>query len=150
MKDKRIVLDTNIFTKALTKEDDSEVAVKLLKKLKSEKVSVHAPFFMKVEFSSTIRKKWYLGEFNKTKGLKILDVFSRLDVIFVEEDWELLTKSMLLADKTKQTTVYDCIFLVLAKKLKVDFVSDDNKFLKEAKKVYKKSFNMREYLKTRE
>jgi len=146
MRDKALVLDSNIFAKLFMEENESDLAIKLYKLTRKKQIITKTLKFSKVEFVSIIAKKYFLGELTEKICYKILDVFSRMDVDFVDEDWNLLKNSFDLAKKLKLVTVYDCTFLELAKRLKVKFITADEKFLKIAKKAYRNCFSLKEYL----
>jgi len=146
MRDKALVLDSNIFAKLLTEEDGSDLAIKLFELTRKEQIIIKTLKFSRVEFVSIVAKKYFLGELTEKDCYKILDVFSRMDVDFVDEDWHLLKSSFGLAKKLKLMTVYDCMFLEIAKRLEIKFITADEKFLKTARKAYRKCFSLKNYL----
>ena len=147
MKDKALAIDSNIFAKLLTEEDGSDLAIKLFELTRKKQITIKTLKFSKVEFVSIVAKKYFLEELTEKVCHKILDVFSRMDIDFVDEGWNLLKSSFDLAKKLKLVTIYDCMFLELAKQLQIKFITADEKFLKIAKKAYGKCFGLKEYLK---
>jgi len=147
MKDKVLVLDTNVMVKMFVDEELSELAIKLIKLSKLNNIRFISPSFAKIEFYSIIRKKESLDLIVNNDYAEILRLFSKLEISFENESFQWLDNSFKLAKKLNQVSIYDCIFVELAKREKADFISEDTKFLKQAKKIYKNCFNIREYLK---
>lgn len=147
MSDKILVVDTNILIKLFVNEEYSDLAVDLLKKVRSEKINLISPQFSKIEFYSIIKKKEILRQIDFEKCLEIFKMFLELKISFVKEDWDLLNESFRLAKKIDQTTIYDCVFVELARKIEADFISEDIKILKKSKSIYKNCFRLGEYLK---
>ncbi len=141
-----VVLDASIVAKLLIKEKDSEKAASLFDHLSDKSKIVYEPYFLKVEIYSLVRKKLAFKEITVPQAQRVLKLFGRLTFDYFQEDSQLLDRSFKLAQKLKQTVVYDCLYLALAQKERADFITADLKFLKQAKKIYSNSFSLSDCL----
>ena len=141
---KQFCLDSNVIIKILIEEEETELAISLANNSSCVFIS---PLFAKIEVLSVIRNKEKRRQISKEKTDEIVSVFKAAKIDFIREDNELIEESFAMARKLKLPVIYDCIYLTLAKKMNVPFVSADRKFLKYAKKVYPASFSLKEAVK---
>ncbi len=143
----KICFDTSCIVKLLIPERDSSNADRLYKQTIISQVQIVIPHFSKVELYSTVRKKVALREINHKAGQKALKLFKALEISYIKEDNKLLEESFDLSKKLDLTVTYDCLFLVLAQRENAAFITADEKFIKKAKKVFRRSFTLKEGLK---
>lgn len=139
-KDLKFCLDASVIVKFFIKEKDSDQAAKLLEKIFKERIEVIEPSFCKVEIYSVLRKKSSLKELTKTQVKTALNFFEKLKLDYAPEDKKILEASFKLAERLKETVIYDCLYLTLAQKERAIFITADKRFFKKAKLVYKASF----------
>ena len=139
---RKICLDASIVIKLLVKEKDSNGVFSLLRRIDERKLLIIEPEFLKIEVYSVLRKKFYLKEFSLKQANTSLKFFWRLNFRYFLKDKQLLNMAYKLADELGQPTIYDSLYLALAKKERAVFITADVKFLKKAEKVYKDSFSL--------
>lgn len=139
-KDLKFCLDANVIIKFFIREKDSDQAAQLLEKIFKEKIKIIEPSFSKVEIYSVLRKKSYLKELTKLQSKTALNFFEKLKLDYILEDKKILEDSLKLAERLKETVIYDCLYLALAQSKKAIFITADKRFFDKAKSVYKTSF----------
>lgn len=139
-----VCLDASVIVKLLTHEQDSHQAAAFFRQLIKKNSKIVEPLFLKVEVYSTLRKKSFLRELSGKKIRTSLDFFGKLPLEFKTEDKTLLDESLKLAERLSMSVIYDCVYLVLAKRERATFVTADKKFIRKAKRVYKNSLVLSE------
>ena len=120
-----IVLDASVATKFInTQEKESDIAEKLLRAHIEEKEKIIIPSLLFFEVANALATKTDLKEEYIKRGLCLL-----YDANFViyEVNQEDIIEAALLAKKYK-TSVYDMVYVVIAKNKKVTLITADNKF----------------------
>lgn len=120
-----IVLDASVATKFInTQEKESDIAEKLLRAHIEEKEKIIIPSLLFFEVANALATKTDLKEEYIKRGLCLL-----YDANFViyEVNQEDIIEAALLAKKYK-TSVYDMVYVVIAKNKKVNLITADNKF----------------------
>lgn len=142
-----VCLDASIIIKFLTKEKDSDLAHNLIKSLINNDLEIIEPHFLKIEVYSTLRKKSHLKDINNKSALKALNFLNEMPITYLVGDKNILDKAIKISTKLKETVIYDCIYLTLAKEEKSHFITADKRFYQKAKKVYKSSHLLGEFVK---
>lgn len=120
-----IVLDASVATKFInTQEKESDIAEKLLRAHIEEKEKIIIPLLLFFEVANALATKTNLKEEYIKRGLSLL-----YDANFViyEVNQEDIIEAALLAKKYK-TSVYDMVYVIIAKNKKVNLITADNKF----------------------
>jgi len=120
-----IVLDASVATKFInTQEKESDIAEKLLRAHIEEKEKIIIPSLLFFEVANALATKTDLKEEYIKRGLCLL-----YDANFViyEVNQDDIIEAALLAKKYK-TSVYDMVYVVIAKNKKVNLITADNKF----------------------
>jgi predicted nucleic acid-binding protein len=134
----QLVLDTSVVLKFIIKEKDSFQAVLLFEKIFEDKPLLLAPFLLKTELISVVRKKEKLEEITSKQAGKARELFYLLDINYVNENKEILEDAYKLSKELYLTVIYDCLYLALAKNKNALFITADKKFYKKAKAEYKR------------
>lgn len=142
---KEVVLDINIISKAIFKEENSLQAKALLDKLLNKNSEILLPSFSRIEFYSLARKKEVINKLKSEKVRKALSFFNKINLNFIYEDKKLLDEAYLVAAELAQTVVYDCVYLALAVENNAPFISADKQFIKKSKKIYSPSYLLSEF-----
>ena len=116
------VIDASVILKWFIPEDYSEPALRL----KHAGAHFHAPAFLTLEVGSVLSKKRRRGELALQDTEDIWQAFRRAPVRR-HADEILILAAFDLAHLTKQS-LYDSLYLVLAMKLGVPFLTADRKF----------------------
>lgn len=120
-----IVLDASVATKFInTQEKESDIAEVLLQAHIEEKEKIIVPSLLFFEVANALATKTDLKEEYIKRGLRLL-----YDANFViyEVNQEDIIEAALLAKKYK-TSVYDMVYVIIAKNKKVNLITADNKF----------------------
>lgn len=103
-----------------------ELALELLKMLERPDVKLCAPVLFKFEFANAIRKYLVRGILNREIADEILAEIGKIPIEYKVMTWENVEEAFNYAVK-KNITVYDAIYVILAKKLAGKFVTADTK-----------------------
>jgi predicted nucleic acid-binding protein len=120
-------LDASVILKWFLREKDTEIALKLKEKILSENISVFLPDLVLLEVANALRFKPEYDEKAATEA-----VYSLLDLGFdiVRPDRDILNSTLKISFR-HLVTVYDAVYLALAKRMKCEFITADEKlFLK--------------------
>lgn len=120
-----IVLDASVATKFInTQEKESDIAEMLLQAHIEEKGKIIVPSLLFFEVVNALATKTDLKEEYIKRGLRLL-----YDANFViyEVNQEDVIEAALLAKRYK-TSVYDMVYVIIAKNKKVNLITADNKF----------------------
>ena len=137
-------LDASIFVKLLTPEDDSEQVSRFFIGIRQK--AVVSPEFSKIEIVATLRKKYYLNQITKGQLADAVGLFKRIDVNYINNNWDVIEESLKIANDLSLTTIYDCIYLSIAKETSSAFITADIKFLEKAKTIYKHAYRVEDFL----
>lgn len=119
---KTIAVDASVAIKWFLPEIHYQSAVLLLK----SKYEIIAPDLILAEFGNILWKKTNLKEITPQQAEDILKDFIRFPIQTVSSKF-LLSSAYKLAYETS-TTVYDCLYLVLAQSRECSLVTADKKF----------------------
>lgn len=120
-----IVLDASVITKFInTQEKESDIAEKLFQAHIEEAEKILVPTLLFFEVANALATKSDLKEEYIKRGLNLL---YNANFVIYEVNQEDMIEAALLARKYK-TSVYDMIYVIVAKNKKVDLVTADNKF----------------------
>lgn len=103
-----------------------ELALELLKMLERPDVKLCAPVLFKFEFANAIRKYLVRGILNREITDEILAEIGKIPIEYKVMTWGNVEEAFNCAVK-KNITVYDAIYVILAKKLAGKFVTADTK-----------------------
>lgn len=118
-----LIADTSVAIKWFAMEEQSDLAEAILE----SGVEIHAPDFMWIETSNGLWKKWRKKDLPREDvGLSVAKLRGMIDYWHADRDLIELTSEMSVE---LAHPVYDCIFLVLARKLKIPLVTADTRLL---------------------
>ncbi|MGQ4892773.1 MAG: type II toxin-antitoxin system VapC family toxin [Candidatus Njordarchaeia archaeon] len=135
MEDKVYVVDTSIAVKWFVPEAYSEQALEILRSFSEGEVELYAPSTLKIEFSNVIRKYYIKGLIGKEDVKKIIGSMSKIDLNYVDLSWGLLKQALDLA-LAFNLTVYDGVYLAIAKNVKGILVTADKRFYNSISKKF--------------
>ena len=130
---KKIVVDSSVIVKWAIPEDFSENAVKILRDMGLGVVSLYAPTLALSEVSNVLWKYVLKGFLTSDQAKKAIDLISSIDVSYVKENWRQLEDALAIA-LDESISVYDALYVVLAKELNAELVTADEKLYQYAKK----------------
>ncbi len=116
------VIDASVIVKWFVPETHAESALRL----KPAGAHLHAPTFVTLEVGNVLLKKRHRGELTDRDAEDIWQAF-RLAPVRRHADNPLVLAAFDLAHLTRQT-LYDSLYLALALKLDVPFLTADRKF----------------------
>ena len=118
-----LIADTSVAIKWFAREEHSDIAEAILE----SGLDIHAPEFMWIETANGLWKKWRKKDLPREDvGLSVAKLKSMIDYWHADGDLIELATDMSLE---LAHPVYDCIFLVLARKLKIPLVTADKRLL---------------------
>jgi predicted nucleic acid-binding protein len=118
-----LIADTSVAIKWFAREEQSDVAEAILE----AGVDIHAPDFMWIETANGLWKKWRQNVLPREDvGVSVAKLRDMID--YWHADWELIENASALSMDLAHP-VYDCIFLVLARKLNIPLVTADKRLL---------------------
>ncbi len=141
-----VCLDTSVIAKLFFKEKQSDLAFRLYGKLNRLDLRIIEPSFLQVEMCALIRKKESLVDPGQIKAITISEDFFSLAFDYFSVEPFLLKSSMELAKLMNLRVIYDALFLSLAMANEAFFVTADRRFLAKAKKIYQRSYSMKQAL----
>lgn len=124
----RCVVDASVACKWLRWEEDSELARRLLQ----DEHQLHAPRFLALELSNALWDKAGKGAFDSTRASALAEGIPDMGVQW-EDDFPLCPAAVRLGLELEHP-VYDCFYFVLAERLGIRMVTEDQKFLRALKK----------------
>lgn len=128
MADEVYVVDPSVAVKWYIPEEYSDSALDLLKKIEHPNVDFYAPSLFKIEFTNAIRKYVVKNLIDKEIADEILDEIERLPINFVDVTWERIKRAFQYAMK-RSITVYDALYITIAKELGGKFITADKKVI---------------------
>jgi predicted nucleic acid-binding protein len=119
---RRCVLDASVVVKWFLDEENSESA----RALQSQEIEISAPQFLLVEVANVLWKHVRKGEFEAVIGARILLALEEVPILW-HEDSGLFLEAYRLATQAGRT-VYDCLYLTLARAAGCPLITADWKF----------------------
>lgn len=119
---KPYVVDASVILKWFVPEKHSESALRL----KESPARLHAPAFLTLEVGNVLSKRRRRGEITEPEAEEIWRAFRRAPIHRHLDD-ALVLAAFDLAHLTKQS-LYDSLYLTLAVKLEMPFLTADRKF----------------------
>lgn len=110
MIDRIYCLDTSVFIRYLTTEDQADTAMRVVLAALDESSLLVAPAWAWAEVGSVLRKKARDGELQEAEAGGLWRFFIRLSVEFLNEE-QLQLRSWELADQYGLSAIYDAAFL---------------------------------------
>ena len=126
-----LVLDTSVILKWFKEEEYTEAALKIKEEFIKGVHEIVVPDLLLYEFTNALR---YQKFFNKTLIKKSLSNLIDLDLNIVLPTREMLFQAAELANEY-EITVYDAVFVVLARLIHATFVTGDKKLYEKIKKL---------------
>jgi len=123
-----IVVDASVAVKWFVNEEYSDEALKLL----SKNDELHAPYILKAEVASALRKYFIRGFISDEHVRESLKIFSEIDIIYHEISWDLLKDALELSIKNR-IMIYDAIYVSLSEKLNLEFITADERLYNSLK-----------------
>ncbi|MFH0702148.1 MAG: type II toxin-antitoxin system VapC family toxin [bacterium] len=127
---KDYVIDTSVAVKWFIVQPFYEQAIEILDLFEQNKCRLHAPSTIYLEFTNVLWK--YRTFFSLSEIQNILAKFLKFDLI-VHEHTHLLKGALNIAIEYKRS-VYDSIFIFLAKEIEADFITSDEKLVNAVSK----------------
>lgn len=126
-----VVVDSSVAFKWLKSKDEPyyRESLVLLQNHLSGKEKIIAPSLIFLEVANALVAKTYTSQETIRKDIELL--YKSNMEIYNPDKQDVLQASMLA--KRHQTTVYDMLYAVIAKKHKVDLVTSDENFVKKTK-----------------
>jgi predicted nucleic acid-binding protein len=119
---RRCVLDTSVVVKWFLDEEGSEAA----RFLQTQEIEISAPHFLLVEVANVLWKHVRKGKLEAVTGSRILVALGEVPIQW-HEDSGLFLEAYRLANQTGRT-VYDCLYLTLARAAGCPLITADRKF----------------------
>ncbi len=126
MNDRIFVIDASIGIKWYINEDYSDLALEILKKFEEPRIKLYAPLSFKSEFTNAIRKYLVRGIIDKKLAEEIMAEIERIPIRY-EPSTRKRIKRAFDYSILKSITVYDAVYIVLAKELGGKFITADKK-----------------------
>jgi predicted nucleic acid-binding protein len=122
-----MVLDASVILKWFLREKDTESALKLKEKILTENISVFLPDLVLFEVANALRFK---PEYDEKAATEAVNSLLDLGFDIVKPDRDILNSTFKISFR-HSVTVYDAVYLALAKRMKCEFITADEKlFLK--------------------
>jgi len=123
----KIVVDMSIVAKWITPgEKWKRNARALAEDIAYRRVEAHAPSLMLYELASIISKAMRAGKMNPADGAKALQAIGSIGLIIDGICWDDLSEILKIAESTK-LTVYDSVYVYLARKMDCKLLTADTK-----------------------
>jgi len=117
------VLDASVIYKWYADEDNSDKANKILEDYKSGKIEVSIPDLLILELSNALK---FNPKITSSEINEIIDNIYALELNIIIPTIELI-KSAVKLSYDYEITIYDAIYLALAKDLEFEFITADKK-----------------------
>src|SRR3972149_8194946 len=114
-------------------EENSQDAIMLLKERYEGEVALIAPTLLRAEVANTLYTYVKRSIVERGDAELSLKNFSLFPLTYVETDWEALVEAF-SASLIVGLSVYDAVYLVLAKKMNASLVTSDREILKKGDK----------------
>ncbi len=130
MKEKRIVVDSNILVKWFIPEDYHEEAKALLEDHLYGRVEVVIPRYAVLEFANVLRKYRIRGIIGEREMREAFDLLVESAPMMMEENEELVRKALNYSLE-RSLTVYDAYYVVLARELEAILYTADDRVVRQ-------------------
>ncbi len=126
-----LVLDASVIIKWFNKEEHSDIALRIREDFYKGEHEIVVPDLVLYEISNALR---YNNEFSVDDVAKAVDSLIDMELTIIVPSKEIIKKAIETARK-ENITIYDAIYIALAKEIGAVFVTAENKLgrLKNAK-----------------
>jgi len=121
-----VCVDANIIVSLVTTEAQSEKALNLWARWMHEEVRVAAPFLLRYEVTSVLRRKVVREVMSYEDARRSLEEVLSLDIELFDQP-ELSLRAFDIASRFDRPTAYDAYYLALAEMLECEFWTADEK-----------------------
>lgn len=129
---KGYVVDASVAVKWLIPEEYSEKAMKLLEAWVKQELELNAPRLLRLEVTNALTKYAARGLLKVEQLVQGFQIFREIAITYSDEDWQLIEEA-LNASTTMDLSIYDAIYIVLAKKLNATLITADGKLVDKIK-----------------
>jgi predicted nucleic acid-binding protein len=132
--------------KVILSETNCTPAFELFEYITENNKEIICPNFCLIELTSVTNHKNYLKEVDKNH-IDFSYIFTH-DMVtkFHPVDEKILSVAISISQKANLPVIYDSIYLALAKENNSFFISEDKRFIKKAKEIYKDSYTPEEFM----
>ena len=129
---KRYVVDASVAVKWLIPEEYSECAMKLLDGWLDEGLELNAPELLRLEVTSALTKYVERRVIDAEKAQEGFEIFREIMLSYVEVDLPLIEEA-LEASIASGLSIYDAVYVTLAKRLEATLITADRRLVDEVK-----------------
>lgn len=129
MRGKRVVVDSSVLVKWFIPEDHHEEARALLEDHLYGRIEAVIPRYATLEFANVLRKYVIRGIVGRREIEEAFDLLVESAPVIIEED-EVLVRRALGYSIERGLTIYDAIYVILAKELGATFYTADEKLIR--------------------
>ncbi len=140
----RFVIDASIAVKWFIVEDYSDKALKLLKDYGNGVADLYAPCFFKLEVANALRKYFVKGILSKEMVYRIYNLFKNIELNYIIERWDLVDRALKYSINNS-ITLYDALYIIIAKHVNGKMVTADDKLYRRLKDVEEDIVHIRDY-----
>jgi predicted nucleic acid-binding protein len=121
-----VCVDASIIISLVTSETQSQKALELWTKWMQEDTHVVAPSLLNYEITSALRRKVARGIMSYEDARRSLEVFSSLDIEFLDQP-DLTLRAYDIAFRFNLPTAYDAFYLAVSEMLECEFLTSDER-----------------------
>lgn len=121
---KGFVVDASVALKWLIPEEHSEEAMRLLERFTGQELELHAPRLLRLEVANALTRYVARGVLKAEQMVHGFQILREIELTYHDEDWSLLEEA-LEASRRTGLTVYDGVYVALAKRLCTVLVTAD-------------------------
>ena len=121
-----LVVDASVAAKWLFVEPDTEKARAILQSAESGELQLLAPELLLAEIANSLWKRTERGDLDSDSALGLFDGFRKVEFRFCKIE-ELIGPALRIAFRHHHP-VYDCLYVVLARREGCDLVTADERF----------------------
>ena len=125
------VVDASLVVKWFVREDDADLAGRLLQQWERDETSVVAPHLLLFEVTNILHRKWVTGDLDRELALAALEDLAAFDIL-LHHDHLLHRRALEIADLLGQGAAYDSHYLALAELYDCDLWTADARFQRAA------------------
>ena len=129
---KRYVVDASVAVKWLIPEEHSECAMKLLDGWLNEGLELNAPELLRLEVTSALTKYVERRVIDAEKAQEGFEIFREIMLSYVEVDLPLIEEA-LEASIVSGLSIYDAVYVTLAKRLEATLITADRRLVDKVK-----------------
>jgi len=126
-----IVLDASVIIKWFTKEEKRDSALEIREKYINKQIEIIIPDLILYEISNALRFNPNFSEEDISEA--IYSIFN-MDMNIITPTQEIINEAIKISYSYK-TSVYDAIYIALAKIVDSDFITADNKLYEKTKEI---------------